>query len=285
MRSKTEKMMASVIAALVAGLSVPGCTAPALAGCAIMQGETSAVDEERMLEIARGLGWPSERIGSMERDGVGTRDANVLSHAAVMLDRLDAKYGATFKATEFSSPSFGSKMWRMRARASEGDYAGYEVSCRWLGGDEDQTDDLLSQVRKEDLKDMMWDVLHEVYDGTGAYAMCDVTVTKAQIGSEADLDTPVEELSKYAHPSAWVYVAHDTKLDANGYRDCATKLSNTLAERGINAGFFLRRLRTGPSGETITLDEAQSVVRDGKRGVEWDMAIVGTAKGWEELDD
>lgn len=281
-RGTNEKMMASVLAALVASMAASGCSTPALAGLTQAHAQVAYADEERLVDIAKDLGWPSEQISTMERDGVSARDSNVLSHAAQMLDHLEEKYNTPFTVLELESPSFGTKLWRMRAKPQGDAFAGIVVASRWLGNDAPPTDDLVSQVRADELEELVWGVLQDVYGGTGAKAVCDVTVANVQLGDDVGLNMSVEELSHHVAPSAWVYIAHDTKLDEKAYRECATNLSCALATRKIQAGFFLRRLLRGPSGDVITLDEAQSIVRDGKRGEDWDMAIVGTSQGWEE---
>lgn len=275
-----EGRTATVIAALVAGLTLQGCSMPGTVVQSQTQEQMEPAQRKRLIQVARDLGWPDGKIEEMGKRDLEEADVAKLMRALRMLDHLEEKYRVPFRAVELASPSILGSTWRMIARAEEGSYNGEEVECRWLGGQTVATDDFLSRVRGDELQELMAGVVEKVSDRMGVSVVYDVVVAHLQIGDEVNLTTPVEELSRHAYPWAWIYLARDVGLDDAGFEAFASGLSSELAQQGVGGGYHLRHLLTGPEKGLLTLDDAQGVVWDGVRGRDWELLYTGSAKGW-----
>ncbi len=276
-----ERRMAAVVAALVAGLSLPGCSFGAAVAQDQAQEQMAPEQKRRLIQVACDLGWPTSKIAQMRQQGIGQFDANKLMKATQMLDQLEEKYQTPFKAVELSSPSVTDAAWRMIAQPTAEPYAGEEVRCRWFKDKPMPTDDFLSRVRAEELRNLMEDIAREVSGRTGISGVCSVGVAKRQLGDEASLSTSVEELSRHLYPWGWFYIAYDPDLDEGDFERCAACFAGELAKRHVGGGFHLRRLLKKTPHEVLTLDDAQELVRMGKDGEDWEYLYMVTAKGWE----
>ncbi|MBR3157766.1 MAG: hypothetical protein IKF14_01560 [Atopobiaceae bacterium] len=289
-----KSFMVTLASALLAAVQTTGCT-PASEPSQVQPvtesvdnaNEESPVPTSRDLEIAAQLGLSQKRIDEMQQDGMKLRERSHIRMAERLVDLLEAKYGFDFEARDIDGPELLDQMWRLQARVSSGDLEGTDVTCEMpaSGDDSDSTDDLVSCVRSDEIREHVENLIMDVCGDQVAHWAGSCVVDQTMLGPSFTLNTSTETLAQHVDTGVWMYFGPDFPLGEDGYKDIAQKLQERLSKENVACVVTMRHLTHLPKGEEekgFSLGAAQRVVREGKPDVDYEWEMIFGPQSQEE---